>query len=85
MASGKASGGVFGGNPTGKSPSSGISHTKIGSGQTLNSAYPPDNQSGYPVENTKGGSFGGSTTNLSHSLNGASVVQDPHKYNRKGI
>lgn len=39
------------------------------------SAYPQDNVHGVDLPNTRGGSFGGSDTNLSHSLKGASAVQ----------
>lgn len=40
------------------------------------SAYPQDNAGGMHLPNTTGGKMGGSPTNLSHSLRGASAVQD---------
>ena len=77
MASGTKSGGVFTGNPMGGKPgdSDGQVKTKVPGG-TLMSAYPQDNVHGVDLPDTKGGSFGGSCTNLSHSLKGASAVQD---------
>lgn len=39
------------------------------------SAYPQDNVHGVDLPNTTGGKMGGSPTNLSHSLKGASAVQ----------
>jgi hypothetical protein len=70
--------GKFDSNPTGEGASSGIKTAKIGHGQSLKSAYPLDNQSGYPLPDTHGGKMGGSATNLGHSLKGASAVQAPY-------
>lgn len=81
----KSSAGVFGGNSTSESPSAGISTVKVGAGQKIKSAYPQDNQSGYPLPNTKGGAMGGGDTYLGHSLKGSSAVQEPNKGNRSGI
>jgi hypothetical protein len=61
------------------SKSNGIVTKKIGGGQKIMSAYPQDTASNHKLENTRGGSMGGSTTNLGHSLNGASAVQDGAK------
>ncbi len=38
-------------------------------------SYPQDNAGGMKLPNETGGKMGGSTTNLSHSLSGASAVQ----------
>jgi hypothetical protein len=65
--------------------SSGIKTSKIGSGQKIMSAYPQDNAGNFTVKDTMGCAMGGGVTNLGHSLNGASAVQDPHKSNRSGI
>lgn len=46
-----------------------------GSGQKDKVSYPQDNAGSHELPNTKGGKMGGSTTNLSHSLSGASAVQ----------
>lgn len=40
------------------------------------SAFPQDNAGGMDLPNETGGKMGGSPTNLKHSLNGASAVQD---------
>jgi hypothetical protein len=55
--------------------SNGIVDKSIGDGQKIKSAYPQDTAGNVDLPNTRGGSFGGSTTNLGHSLNGASAVQ----------
>lgn len=44
----------------------------------IKSAYPQDNAGNYDLPNTRGGKMGGSTTNLGHSLSGASAVQGGH-------
>ena len=76
MASGSKSDSVFSGNPMGGSPgeSAGLKRTKTPDGTDL-AAYPQDNVHGVNLPDTKGGSMGGSVTNLSHSLTGASAVQ----------
>jgi hypothetical protein len=73
--------GKFDSNETGESPSKMIKTSKIGSGQMIKSAYPQDNQSGYPLEGTMSGmnGFGGGDTYLGHSLKGASAVMEPNK------
>lgn len=83
MASGQKSGGVFTGNSTGKGKSEGMctskaggSGAKGGSGQKILSAYPQDNVHGVDLPDTRGGSFRGGPTNLSHSLKGTSAVQE---------
>lgn len=81
MASGSKSDSVFTSNPMGGSPgeSNGIK-TKSVPGGSLKSAYPQDNVHGVNLPDTMGGSFGGSDTNLGHSLNGASAVQEKPGY-----
>jgi hypothetical protein len=49
--------------------------TKDTKGQKDKASYPQDNAGGHSLPDTKGGKMGGSTTNLSHSLSGASAVQ----------
>lgn len=44
-------------------------------GNNIMSAYPQDNASNVSLPNERGGKMGGSPTNLSHSLSGASAVQ----------
>jgi hypothetical protein len=46
-----------------------------GAGFKDKASYPQDNAGGMKLPNTTGGKMGGSTTNLSHSLSGASAVQ----------
>jgi hypothetical protein len=80
MASGSKERSVFTGNPMGGSPgSSDMVTTKsggnVGGGGKIKSAYPQDNVHGLDLPDTKGGKMGGSPTNLSHSLSGASAVQ----------
>lgn len=43
--------------------------------EKIKTAHPPDNSGSHKLPNTKGGKMGGSTTNLGHSLSGASAVQ----------
>jgi hypothetical protein len=76
MASGSKSDSVFTKNPLGDGASAGIVTKSIGDGQSIKSAYPQDNVHGVSLPDTKGGSFRGSPTNLSHSLTGTSAVQD---------
>lgn len=59
---------------SGKSPSKGIVNTSADRGQTIMSAYPMDNAGGVSLPNERGGKMGGSSTNIAHSLKGASVV-----------
>lgn len=90
MASGSKSDSIFTKNPTGEGKSEGIVTKDIGSGQRIMSAYPQDNVHGMSLEDERGGKFRGSPTNLSHSLTGASAVQDgpgadgPVTHRRKG-
>lgn len=75
MASGSKENSIFTGNPTGDGKSKGIKDTKVPEG-TIKSAFPQDNVHGYDCPNDmEGGPFGGSPTNLKHSLTGASAVQ----------
>lgn len=69
---------VFTKNGMGDGKSTGMKSEKIGSrGDTLVTAHAADNLHGVAVKNTLGGKFGGSPTNLSHSLSGGvSAVQD---------
>jgi hypothetical protein len=53
----------------------GESTKSMGGGFKDNVSYPQDNAGNMDLPNTKGGKMGGSTTNLSHSLSGASAVQ----------
>jgi hypothetical protein len=48
--------------------------TKAPRGMTVRRDFARDN-SNYEIEDTRGGKMGGSDTNLSHSLTGASAVQ----------
>ena len=64
----------FTGNDTGSGKSSGIKSTSVPGGKLMTS-YPQDNVHGVDLPNTMGGKFGGSTSNLSHSLKGSSAVQ----------
>lgn len=75
MASGSKSDSIFTGNPTGDGKSNGLVRSKMPDG-TMLSAFPQDNVHGYDCPRDKeGGPFGGSDTNLKHSLTGASAVQ----------
>jgi hypothetical protein len=74
MSSGSKSNSIFTGNPTGDGPSAGIKKQSVPGG-TLMSAYPQDNVHGVSLPDTTGCAMGGSDTNLSHSLKGASAVQ----------
>lgn len=64
----------FTSNPTGSGPSSGIKKESVPGG-TIMTATGQDNVHGVDLPNTLGGKMGGSNTNLSHSLSGASAVQ----------
>lgn len=70
MASGSKTNNEFTKQNLGDGKSSGIKRD----GKIM-SAYPQDNVHGVDLPNERGGSFGGSDTNLSHSLKGASAVQ----------
>lgn len=76
MASGSKTNSVFTESNMGEGKSSGIDDEKGAFGQTIKCAYPQDNVHGMELSDTKGGSMRGSPTNLSHSLKGASAVQD---------
>jgi hypothetical protein len=73
----------FTGNSIGGKPgeSDGLVRKSVPGGKLL-SAYPQDNVHGLDLPDCMGGSFGGGDTSLSHSLTGASAVQD--QYNRTG-
>ena len=59
----------------GDGKSSGIHSTSVPGGR-LETSTPPDAFDGLKVPNARGGGkFGGSDTNLSHSLKGTSAVQ----------
>lgn len=59
----------------GDGASNGIKRMSV-KGGTLETSFPSDAYQGMKVPNAKGGgSFGGSDTNLSHSLKGTSAVQ----------
>ena len=75
MASGSKTNSNYTRSGNGDGMSEGIVRSAMPRGQTDQASYPQDNVTGVPLKNTKGGSFGGSDTNLSHSLNGASAVQ----------
>lgn len=74
---------VFTGNSIGGTPgdSDGLVKKTIPGGSLL-SAYPQDNIHGVSLPDCHGGSFGGSDTNLAHSLTGASMKVD--EYPRTG-
>jgi hypothetical protein len=55
--------------------SKGVVTSSLPRGDKDNVSYPQDNAGNMDLPNTKGGKMGGSTTNLSHSLSGASAVQ----------
>jgi hypothetical protein len=76
MASGSKTDTVFTKNNLGEGKSTGIVDTKANHGQVIKSAYPQDNQHGMELSDERGGSVRGGPTNLSHSLSGASAVQD---------
>lgn len=76
MASGSKTNDVFTKTNMGEGASSGIYDEKARFGQTIKCAHGQDNVHGVDLPNTTGGSFRGGTSNLSHSLNGASAVQD---------
>lgn len=76
MASGSKTNDVFTETRLGEGKSAGIYDEKGKFGQTIKCAYPMDNVHGVDLPDTKGGTVRGSTTNLSHSLQGASAVQD---------
>lgn len=75
MASGSKTDSVFTRSGMGSGPSSGLKRTSMPGGGSDLAAYPQDNVHGVDLPNTMGGKFGGSDTNLSHSLQGASAVQ----------
>ena len=74
---------VFTTNSIGGKPgdSDGLIRKKVPGG-TLLSAYPQDNIHGVSLPDCHGGSFGGSDSNLKHSLSGAGMVVD--EYPRDG-
>lgn len=55
--------------------SKGIVTSSMPNGQKDNVSYPQDNSGNMKLPNETGGKMGGSCTNLSHSLSGASAVQ----------
>ena len=59
-------------------------HPGTGVGK-IKSAYPQDNVHGLDLPDTMGGSFGGSATNIAHSLSGASAVQRQSGKTKGGI
>jgi len=80
MASGSKEHTVFTTNELGGKPGQTESQKKakgaeVGGGGSILSAYPQDNVHGVDLPNCTGDSMGGSVTNLSHSLTGASAVQ----------
>lgn len=80
MTSYKMEDNVFTKNPLGGRPGETdclVRHkgSNVGGGGTMLSAYPQDNVHGVTLPDEMGGSMGGSDTNLSHSLSGASAVQ----------
>lgn len=76
MASGSKSNSVFTGNPMGDGPSAGIKNGSMPGGTTDKVSYPQDNVHGVDIKSDyMDKQMGGSVTNLSHSLTGASAVQ----------
>jgi len=77
MASGSKDSSIFTGNPMGGKPgdSAGLKRSKTPDGTDLVS-YPQDNVHGVTIKSDyMDAKMGGSVTNLSHSLTGASAVQ----------
>lgn len=58
----------------GDGPSTGVKKESVPGG-TMMTATGQNNVHGVDLPNTLGGKMGGSTTNLAHSLSGASAVQ----------
>lgn len=91
MTSYKKEDNVFTRNPLGGKPgeSEGLERSKgvnVGGGGTMLSAFPQDNVHGVELPDERGCAMGGSETNLSHSLSGASAVQRQRgKVERSGI
>lgn len=91
MTSYKKEDNVFTRNGLGGRPgeSNGVEREKggnVGGGGTILCAYPQDNVHGVELPGTMGEGMGGSETNLSHSLSGASAVQrQKGKVERSGI
>lgn len=75
MASGSKSDSVFTRSGMGSGPSSSQKRSSMGKGTSDLVSHGQDNIHGVDLPNTMGGSMGGSVTNLSHSLEGASAVQ----------
>jgi hypothetical protein len=76
MASGSKTNTVFTENNLGEGKSAGIVDEKANFGQIIKTAYPQDNVHGVSLPDERGGTMRGSSTNLAHSLTGASAVQD---------
>lgn len=55
--------------------SKGVVTSSLPHGDKDKVSYPQDNAGGMKLPNETGGKMGGSPTNLSHSLSGASAVQ----------
>ena len=81
MASGSKDRNVFTEDRLGKGPSTMMKRTRVAEarrsdpGEMDLAAYPQDNVHGVDLPDCMGGKVGGSVTNLSHSLEGASAVQ----------
>lgn len=79
MASGSKDRNVFTEDRMGQGPSTMEKRSKMTArsdpGEMDLAAYPQDNVHGVDLPNCMGGKVGGSVTNLSHSLEGASAVQ----------
>jgi hypothetical protein len=55
----------------------GVEKTSIGKGQTFERSYGKDNSDHVGMKSAeRGGKLGGSTTNLDHSISGASANQE---------
>lgn len=60
-----------------KNANHGVEKTSIGKGQTIERSFGQDKSAHIGKRaDERGGKMGGSTTNLSHSISGASVNQD---------
>lgn len=79
MASGSKDRNVFTEDRMGQGDSTMLKRSKMTArsdpGEMDLAAYPQDNVHGVDLPNCMGGKVGGSVTNLSHSLEGASAVQ----------
>lgn len=65
------------------SKSNGIVDKKVDGGK-IRTSYPQDASGSHKLPNTRGKGMGGSTTNLGHSLSGASAVMEGASSKKQG-